>query len=148
MANIRNTGPDLRGEPQGIITEATPLPLLTVAAQLANSGGASEEINNLLRSLLVEEVDKRKKNAEKRERMLRSNAMAAKEQALAKEQAQNQCTHRDQLNESRLAGQVLSGTGQLNLVCKWCHKSYYNPPLEGQEAAPRELLPRAEAMGR
>lgn len=122
--------------------------MLPIMAQAALGGGPVDDtLKALLGELLQDALEQRRKEKDKKERLALSAVQAAKEQAEAVGIEQRRCSHKKQDGHSRLTGQYLSGTGQLALVCTFCAKNYHNPPLEGQEAAPRELIPSADIIG-
>lgn len=143
--------PDLRGEPQGIVSESTSLPILAAAmvqnAAGTDGSGVNTLLNGMLVKLLQEEVANREKNQARREKMLLQNALSAKEAAEQKAAERANCSHRNQLNETRLRGQRLSGTGQINLLCTFCQESFFSPALPGQKSVPADLWPNADMIG-
>lgn len=119
------------------------LPLLATAAL----GGGDPALAALLKELVEDQLDKRRKEKDKAIRLAESSVQSAKEEKEMREQQQKRCSHRKQDDSTRLCGQYLSGTGQLTLVCTYCGKNYFAPPRAGQEAPPRELVPSPDVIG-
>jgi hypothetical protein len=109
-----------------------------------NDSAAAQLLNELAQDLLSE----RKKKSAQREAMEQNAIRAAQDEKKYKDQEKRRCSHRNQIGDTRLSGQILSN-GQLCLVCKWCHQEFFNPPnLEmGQKDAPRELYPPMDEIG-
>lgn len=120
------------------------LPLLATAAL---GGNGDPGLAALLKELVEDQLDKRRKEKDKAIRLAESSVQSAKEEKEMRESQQKRCSHRKQDDSTRLCGQYLSGTGQLTLVCTYCGKNYFLPPREGQEAPPRELIPSADVLG-
>ena len=123
------------------------LPVLAMSMLQGATGGdnpASQLLNELAADLLAE----RKKKAAQREAIEKNAILAAQDEKRYKDQEKRRCSHRNQIGDTRLSGQILSN-GQLCLVCKWCHKEYHEPPNKelGQEAPPRELFPTMDEIG-
>jgi hypothetical protein len=125
------------------------LPVLALAAlegaEGAKGGGV---MSQLLQELAGDLLAERKKKATQREAMAKNAVQSAAEEKKFRDLEKRRCSHRNQIGDTRLAGQILSN-GQLCLVCKWCHKEYFDPPNKelGQEAAPRELFPPMDEIG-
>jgi len=124
------------------------MPILAAAA-LHGAGASDDQVKSLLVELLQGQVDKRKKDKERAERYALNAVQAAEEEQKFRHSEQAKCNHLKQDNSTRLSGQRLSGTGQVSLVCKFCHKNYYWPPILelGQEAPPRHLIPPGDEIG-
>jgi hypothetical protein len=128
-------------------TEQTEVPISPLGlAAVAQGANNDPELQALVLEFLKDELKKRKDEKERRLALARSAAEAAREQMEAIAARQRSCTHRDQANNTRLAGQRLSN-GQVALVCQFCAKEFFMPPREGQEAPPRDLLPPADRIG-
>lgn len=124
------------------------LPVLALAALQGGSTNADSPLQQLLGDLAKDILAERTKKKNQVEALAKSAANSAKEERRYRDQEKRRCSHRNQKNETRLAGQILSN-GQLCLVCKWCHKEYFDPPNKelGQESAPRELWPPQDEIG-
>lgn len=120
------------------------LPLMA-AAVLGGTG--DDSLKELIGELVKDQLEKRRKERLRAERLAESAVQAAKEEKAVREAQQRRCTHRKQDNSTRLAGQYLSGTGQLSLVCLFCGKNYFLPAHDGQEAPPKELIPPGDEIG-
>lgn len=126
--------------------ESAALPLLATAA-LQNGGATNEQLQSLLSQLLQDQIEARNKDKQRRERLALNAIQATKDAKAAKTLEQARCAHKRQDDTPRLTGQYITGTGQLALVCLFCQKEFHLPPLEGQEAPPRHLLPSADIIG-
>jgi putative protein kinase ArgK-like GTPase of G3E family len=122
------------------------LPILATAA-LNGSGIGNDELRVLLTELVQDQLDTRRKERQRRERLAAAAVESAKEEKAQREQQQKNCSHTKQDDSTRLAGQFLSGTGQLSLVCTFCGKNYFHPALPGQEEPPRHLIPSRDVIG-
>lgn len=122
------------------------LPLLATAA-LSGAGATDNDLQQLVKQLLQDQLENRNKVKQREERLALNAARAAKDAAEAKATEQSRCSHKRQDDTSRLTGQYLTGTGQLCLVCMFCAKEFHLPPQEGQEAPPRHLIPSADVIG-
>ena len=121
------------------------IPILAAAA--IQNGGGNNEASEMLNLLIREEMEKRNKERDKRLALAEQGARRSKENREHKLAEQNRCSHRKQDGSTRLRGQRLSGTDQINLVCMFCHKCFYAPPLPGQEDVPKELWPTPDEIG-
>jgi hypothetical protein len=124
------------------------LPVLALAAMEGADGAGKGVMSQLLQELASDLLAERKKKAAQREAIEKNAILAAQDEKRYKDQEKRRCSHRNQIGDSRLSGQILSN-GQLCLVCKWCHKEYHEPPIKelGQEAPPRELYPTMDEIG-
>ena len=124
------------------------LPVLALAALEGAEGAGKGAMSQLLQELAGDLLAERKKKATQREAMAKNAVQSAAEEKKLRDNEKRRCSHRNQIGDTRLAGQILSN-GQLCLVCKWCHQEYFNPPnLElGQKDAPRELYPPMDEIG-
>ena len=122
------------------------LPVLA-SAMLEGAGATNPQLQEYIAALLGDQLAARDKEKAKRERLAMNSVQAAQEAELARAQKQSQCSHLKQDDTTRLVGQRLTGTRQIALVCQFCAKEYHMPPLEGQEAPPRDLLPSADIIG-
>jgi len=128
-------------------TEQTEVPISPLGlAAVAQGANNDPELQTLVLEFLKDELKKRKEEKERRRALALSAAEAAREQMESIRARQESCTHRDQANNTRLAGQKLSN-GQVCLVCQFCAKEFYLPPEKGQEAPPRELMPNSDRIG-
>lgn len=130
-------------------TDPVEVPLLA-AAVLSQAGATNSEAQELLLDILREVKGKRDAEREKAERLAKAAVEATREADEQRKRVQAGCNHRKQDNVStRLVGQRVTGTGQLVMTCQWCNKMFHNPPdlSQGQEAAPRELLPHGDLIG-
>jgi hypothetical protein len=123
------------------------LPVLAMS-MLQGASGGDNAASQLLQELASDLLAERKKKAAQREALAKNAIQAAKEEKKFRDQEKRRCSHRNQIGDTRLSGQILSN-GQLCLVCKWCHKEYFEPPNKelGQEAPPRELFPTMDEIG-
>jgi hypothetical protein len=123
------------------------LPVLAMSMLQGAQGGDSAAAQ-LLQELAGDLLAERKKKAAQREAMEKNAVRAAQEEKRYKDQEKRRCSHRNQIGDTRLSGQILSN-GQLCLVCKWCHQEFFNPPNKelGQIDAPRELYPAMDEIG-
>lgn len=130
------------------VKEALPVLALAALKGADTTQGSDNPLSQLLGELAKDLLAERQKKKNQQEMLAKSAAMSAKEERAFREQEKRRCSHRNQKNETRLAGQILSN-GQLCLVCKWCHKEYFDPPKTelGQEAAPRALWPPQDEIG-
>lgn len=131
-----------------------PVPILATAAlnaagQQAEPGSDGARIQQLLIQLIEDQLDKRNKEKQQRERLALSAIAAAADEKRMRTAQQKHCAHRKQDNTTRLVGQHISGTGQLSLVCQFCNANFYYPPDEklGQIAPPRDLMPTPDEIG-
>lgn len=125
------------------------LPVLALAAlQGGDKAAAESPLNQLLGELAQDILAERRKKKSQVEALAKNAAASAKEEKRFKDQEKRRCSHRNQKNETRLSGQILSN-GQLCLVCKYCHKEFFDPPNEdlGQVAAPHALWPPQDEIG-
>ena len=122
------------------------LPLMATAA-LQGAGADNNQIQELIGLLLKDQLAVREKEKQRKERLSLNSIAATAEAIAAKSGEQDRCPHLKQDNTSRLTGQRLSGTGQIALVCTYCHKEFHMPPQEGQVAPPRHLIPSADIIG-
>jgi hypothetical protein len=117
-------------------------------ALAALSGGSMDpEIKDMLKILVGDALQKRQKERDRAEKQMLSAAQASKEYHEEQRRKQARCSHRNQMKQTRLAGQRLTGTGQISLVCQYCNKNFFLPPLEGQDAPPNELIPPVDEIG-
>ena len=123
------------------------LPVLAVS-MLQGATGNDSAASQLLQELAGDLLAERKKKKAQQEAMEQNAIRAAQDEKRYKDQEKRRCSHRNQIGDSRLSGQILSN-GQLCLVCKWCHQEFFNPPnVEmGQKDAPRELYPPMDEIG-
>jgi hypothetical protein len=105
------------------------------------------EIKDMLKILVGDALQKRQKERDRAEKQMLSAAQASKEYHEEQRRKQARCSHRNQMKQTRLAGQRLTGTGQISLVCQYCNKNFFLPPLEGQDAPPNELIPPVDEIG-
>lgn len=127
-------------------TEAA-LPLMAAAVLNNATGGDTDALRSILAELATDQLEARRKDKNRKDRMALAAIQTVKEQIEQKKLREANCSHERQDKTSRLAGQRLSGTGQLCLVCQFCTKEFHQPPLEGQEAPPRHLIPGADSIG-
>ena len=134
-----------RREVKDPVKEALPVLAMSMLQGAAgNDNAASQLLQELANDLLAE----RKKKAAQREALAKNAVQAAAEEKKFRDQEKRRCSHRNQIGDTRLSGQILSN-GQLCLVCKWCHQEFFNPPNKelGQFDAPRELYPTMDEIG-
>lgn len=119
------------------------LPVMAMAALSKGDEGTQALMKELVEDLLKERrVKKARKDA------FAMSAIRATQQAeKAKSIEKANCSHKTKKDETRLRGQRLSGTGQICLVCTWCNDEFFMPPLEGQKAPPRNLIPSMDVIG-
>jgi hypothetical protein len=124
------------------------LPVLALAAMEGADGAGKGVMSQLLQELAGDLLAERKKKSAQREAIEKNAILAAQDEKRYKDQEKRRCSHRNQIGDSRLSGQILSN-GQLCLVCKWCHQEFFNPPNKemGQIDAPRELYPPMDEIG-
>jgi hypothetical protein len=123
---------------------AAALPLL---AQAALGSNADPQLAELLKELVNDQLEQRRKLRARQERLAASAVQAAQDNEAQKLAQQRACNHLKQDDTTRLAGQYLSGNGQLALVCMFCGKEFHLPPLAGQEAPPKHLMPSGDSIG-
>lgn len=130
--------------------------LLQLSALTASANAMGGAANPELQAALTKAISKILNDSAEREaneEQVRKEQVESIKRAMAAKKAQQaNCRHRKENNETALGGQRIGGfdTGspvQLTLVCSHCNKNYHNPPLQGQEAAPPELIPSAGALG-
>jgi hypothetical protein len=123
------------------------LPVLALS-MLQDATGTNNAASQLLQELAGDLLAERKKKAAQREALEKNAILAAQDEKKYKDQEKRRCSHRNQIGDTRLSGQILSN-GQLLLVCKWCHQEFFNPPITelGQKDAPRELYPPMDEIG-
>ena len=124
------------------------LPVLALAAMEGADGAGKGAMSQLLQELAGDLLADRKKKKAQQEALAKNAIQAAQEEKRYRDQEKRRCSHKNQIGDTRLSGQILSN-GQLCLVCKWCHKEYFEPPIKelGQEAPPRELVPTMDEIG-
>ena len=127
--------------------ESTSSSTLMAAALLSKEGVGGDEVKELLKDLLQEQVAARKKHNTHLAAMAQNRVDAAKEMQQVKESEWRRCNHRKQDGTTRLSGQRLTGTGQICLVCKYCGMDFFYPALEGQKEVPRDLWPTGDEIG-
>lgn len=131
--------------------ELMQLSALTASAN-ALGGNANPELQAALTEAIKEILGDKKQRQEAEEQVRKEQVESIKQATAARKAQQAACRHRKENNETALGGQRIGGfdTGhpvQLTLVCSHCNKNFHNPPLEGQEAAPVELIPSPGAIG-
>ena len=124
------------------------LPVLAMSLLSGAAGSENNAASQLMQELAADLLAERKKKKAQQEALAKNAIHAAQEEKKYRDQEKRRCSHRNQIGDTRLSGQILSN-GQLLLVCKWCHKEYHEPPIKemGQEAPPRELYPTMDEIG-
>ena len=123
------------------------LPVLAMS-MLSGAAGNNDAASQLMQELAADLLAERKKKKQQQEALAKNAIQAATEEKKYRDQEKRRCSHRNQIGDTRLSGQILSN-GQLCLVCKWCHKEFFEPANKelGQEAPPRELFPTMDEIG-
>ena len=136
---------DNRREVKDPVKEA--LPVLAMSL-LNGAAGGDNPASQLMQELAADLLAERKKKKAQQEALAKNAIQAAQEEKKYRDQEKRRCSHRNQIGDTRLSGQILSN-GQLCLVCKWCHKEFFEPANKelGQEAPPRELYPTMDEIG-
>lgn len=119
---------------------------LMAAAMIQQGGGNDDALRALVNELAQTQLERARKEKEKKERLELSAIQTVKEQTAQRKQREDNCSHLRQDNTSRLAGQRLSN-GQICLVCQFCGKEFHHPPQEDQVDIPRHLRPPADSIG-
>jgi len=134
--------------PDDGIEKAVPL---MAAAVLQGGGMTDPDIKDLLKEVLGGLADRRRKEAQMREKLALQAVQSAQEMERQKQEVQGRCSHLKQDGRStRLAGQYITdghGRNQLCLVCVFCHKEFHSPAFEGQTPPPHHLIPPADEIG-
>jgi len=118
----------------------------TIAA-LVSLSGEDPEIREAVREFLRDYLEEYKRRKQERQQFIQNRLDIIKQEEANRNRLQERCTHRKEDGTSRLAGQRLSGTGQICLVCMGCAKTFYMPAQEGQEPVPPDLIPHGDAIG-
>jgi hypothetical protein len=123
---------------------------LQAANALAMSDGMPPELREMLIEELRDQMEARKRAKQKKENQAIANAQATMDEQKGRIAKQALCSHLKPDNKTtRLAGQFISGTGQLCLMCVHCYKEFFRPPNAalGQVDIPNHLMPQDDAIG-
>jgi hypothetical protein len=123
------------------------LPPIALAALGADT---DPEMKDYIKSLIQDRLAERSKEQRMAERCAKNAVQQAQEEIAARAARVRNCNHLKQDNRStRLAGQKLSGTGQVALVCQFCHDVFHIPADKslGQKEPAIHLIPQTDEIG-
>lgn len=119
------------------------------AMALMSAGGMPPELQEMILQELREGLEAKQKAKAKKDNQALANIQATQDAIAHQNRVRNQCPHRKLDGQTQLAGQYLTGTGQLFLTCQGCHKEFFHPvdASLGQNAIPQALMPGQDQIG-
>lgn len=118
---------------------------VALAASVA-SDGANDEVKQLAKVFLQKHMEEAERTKARKAAMYHNMVEAAKQEEAYRQSMQASCTHKNDHQETRLAGQQVSD-GTVKLLCMRCQKRFSLPAVVDMPLPTPDLMPNMDFIG-